>query len=87
MTRTYTLADFEEVVGEMPADHEETSGAFSVPPQMSQGERHSMLFKMCRSCKARGHSLEATLKLCHEENRQKCNPPVDEAELDVYLRR
>jgi predicted P-loop ATPase len=86
MTRTYTQAEIEQVVGELPAEPE-SSGAFAVPEEVPQGERHQTMFKLVRSQKARGISLEAALACCHEENRRKNNPPIDEVELEGYLRR
>ena len=86
MTRTYTQAEIEQVVGELPAAPE-SSGAFAVPEEVPQGERHTTLFRLLRSQKARRFSLEAALACCHEENRRKSNPPIDEAKLDNYLRR
>ena len=58
-----------------------------MPEVVPPGERHGTLFRVLRSQKLRGISLEAALACCHEENRRKCDPPVDEAELDAYLRR
>jgi hypothetical protein len=82
---TYTVDELEQLVGDVPPTPE--SGPFLVPETVGQGERHDTMFKLLRSQKARGISLAAALTCCHEENRQKNSPPVDEAELDGYLRR
>lgn len=60
---------------------------FKVPDQIRSGDRHEMLYKLLRSQKARGISLEGALATCYAENIAKCNPPVDRAELESYLKR
>ncbi len=60
---------------------------FKVPETIRSGDRHEMLYKLLRSQKARGISMEAALVTCYAENKAKCNPPVEHGELKRYLER
>lgn len=88
---SYALEQFDVVfqrrdIG-VAADANKAVNGFKVDDQIRSGERHEMLYKLLRSQKARGISLEASLATCHTENKAKCNPPIEHVELDRYLRR
>jgi hypothetical protein len=60
----------------------------TLPPIVSDGERHETLHKIMRSLVARCVPLEGALAACHIENRSRCKPPLkDLNSLDRFLRR
>ena len=65
----------------------ERTEPFTLRETIRSGDRHEMLYKLLRSQKARGISLDGALATCHAENKGKCTPPVEFNELDKYLRR
>lgn len=60
---------------------------FKVDKEIIPGDRHSLMFKLLRSQKARGISFEAALQTCLVENRTRCNPPLAESEVRAHLKR
>jgi AAA domain/Primase C terminal 1 (PriCT-1) len=54
---------------------------FTLPERIREGERNSTLFKLGRSLKARGLSAESIAAALHEENGQRCEPQLAEAEV------
>lgn len=59
-----------------------------LPTVIKAGERHDLLFKLMRSLQARGvDDVEQLLTILRAENRAKCSPPIDDAELTRYIRR
>jgi hypothetical protein len=50
--------------------------AFQLPERVKDGDRHTTLFRLLRSQKARGISYEGAVALCEVENRQRCDPPL-----------
>lgn len=59
-----------------------------LPPVILAGERHDLMFKLMRSLQARGITdIETLLKVLRVENKQKCAPPIDDRELESYIRR
>jgi len=86
MTR-YTLEQMEAVLPVEQPSAKVNSEHFAMPETIRSGDRHELLYKLLRSQKARGISVEAALAACHAENNAKCNPPIEFFELDTYLRR
>ena len=91
MSDTYPLSSVVAVLDAMHVEDltpvsDANSSRFHMPARLKVGERHSTLFKLLRSQKARGMSLDATLAACHIENEHSASP-LDRAELDAYLRR
>ena len=82
----YSLA---ELLSLLPADTPAAAeiGQFSMPDKVAAGDRHGMMFRLLRSQKARGVSLDAALACCQIENKAKCDPAISQDELDRYLRR
>ena len=55
------------------------SGArFELPPVVHAGERHEQLFKLLRSCRAKGWDRETTRELVSLANQGRCVPPLVE---------
>lgn len=81
----YSLGQFDKAIPPEAAPSE--TRQFSVPENIGQGERHEILYKLLRSQKARGLSLEVALAGCHKLNEDQCRPPIERDELDAYLRR
>ena len=83
MTR-YRLEQIEAVI---PSETAAPQQRFTTPERIASGDRHGTLYRMLRSQKARGFSLDAALAACHVENHTKCDEPIEPAKLDDYLRR
>ena len=83
----YSLADFEAAIGKPAAKASGSSSTFTVPEEITEGDRHTLLYKFLRSQKARNVSLEVALAGCKALNLEKCQPPLDERLLEEYLRR
>ena len=83
-TLRYTVAEIQAVLGIEPTA---TPDKFELPTAIKRGDRHGILFKLLRSQKARGVSYEAAAATCVIENRVKCQPPLDEAELNAWMLR
>ena len=60
---------------------------FTVPETIPKGDRHTVVYWFLRSQKARDVPLDVALAGCHALNKTKCNPPIEQQELDTYLRR
>lgn len=84
---TYSLDEFDAVLEPESQPATVNGTHFTMPDTIRSGDRHEMLYKLLRSQKARGISVEAALAACHAENKAKCNPPISFDELDKYLRR
>ena len=90
MIRRFSFDQFDGMIGAAPEAAEATGATkdgFKLPEDLRQGDRHTILYNLLRSQKARGVSLTAALACCHAENLEKCDPPIDHAELDTYHRR
>lgn len=62
--------------------------ALILPEVIRAGERHDLLFKLMRSLQARGmEDIDELLATLRAANREKCQPPIDDAELTKYVRR
>lgn len=57
----------------------------SLPSLIPQSQRNDTLFKATCSLQARGMADSAIRAAMHAENREKCVPPLDTAEVDVIL--
>jgi hypothetical protein len=57
-------------------------GPFTVPEQIHDGARNTILYKLGRALKAKGLSREAIRAALLEENRVKCAPALGEREVD-----
>lgn len=93
MSVGYTFEEIEAVLSAIPGINDEPApagakdaSAFQMPTTLKQGERHATLFKLLRSQKARGISLDAALATCHIEN-ERAEQPLGRDDLDGYLRR
>lgn len=61
---------------------------FILPESIHAGERHDIMFKLMRSLQARGVAdVEVLLLVLRAENKEKCHPPIDENELERFIRR
>lgn len=54
---------------------------FTVPEMIRDGQRNDTLYRLARSLKARGLTYEATLAALRAENKARCEPPLDDAEV------
>ena len=78
----YNPSDFDLLLPEDPhSNGEQPTAAFTVPPRIQDGERNTTLYKLARSLKARGLSRDSIQAALREENRVKCEPPLDDAEV------
>jgi len=77
----------EDIVPPETVDDKAGPQQFTIPDDVKKGDRHGILFRLLRSQKARGLSLQASLASCHAENLVKCNPVIDHDVLESYLRR
>jgi hypothetical protein len=97
--RRYTLADvckhIPAVAPERPwrggvaslRPGDSISGAFRLQDIITPGDRHATMFALSRSQQARGLSFEAAYAACSVENRDRCEAPIEEAELKRFLQR
>lgn len=62
--------------------------ALVLPDVIRAGERHDLIFKLMRSLQARGmEDIDELLSTLRAANKEKCSPPIDDAELTKYIRR
>ena len=54
---------------------------FTVPDKIPDGRRNDTIFKMACSLQAKGLTDGSILAACLSENRDKCNPPLDDEEV------
>ena len=54
---------------------------FTVPDKIPDGRRNDTIFKMACSLQAKGLTDGSILAACLSENRDKCNPPLDDDEV------
>jgi hypothetical protein len=84
---TDVVYDVDDIVPPETESDKTQPTQFTIPDDVKKGDRHGILFRLLRSCKARKMSLQASLAACHAENVEKCNPVIDHDVLDAYLRR
>ena len=85
--RTYDLDDdFGDLLKDAAVEPTSSQG-YKCPDKTVTGERHTSLYKLLRSQKARNVPLDVALAGCHTMNEKHCEPPIDQKKLDVYLRR
>lgn len=63
------------------ADHDK----FTVPDKIPSGKRNETIHKMACSLQAKGLTDDAILAACMAENKTKCNPPLDEDEVEKIV--
>ena len=85
--RTYDLdTDFGDLLKDAAVEPPSSQG-YKCPDQTVTGERHTSLYKLLRSQKARNIPLDVALVGCHALNEKHCEPPIPRKKLDAYLRR
>lgn len=77
------MRDIEDFDGVVPPDDGAISKPFHLPDKIPAGDRHEVLHKLLRSQKARGISFEAAKATIEIENRDRCDPPLPEKDLEV----
>jgi putative DNA primase/helicase len=65
---------------------ERANPAKSTDDGISQGERNATLTSLAGSMRRRGMGFEAIFAALREENAQKCNPPLDDREVESIAR-
>jgi len=60
---------------------------YQLPDKIYAGERHDQMFRMLRSLRMRGVSLEGCLEACRYENKHHCEPELPWPATQRYLRR
>ena len=84
--KTYDLDDFGDLLKDAVAESTSSQG-FKCPDKTVTGERHTELYKLLRSQKARDIPQDVALVGCHAYNENHVEPPIEKKELDAYLRR
>ena len=85
--RTYDLdEDFGDLLKDAAVESPSSRG-YEYPDKTVKGERHTEIYKLLRSQKARNVPLDVALAGCHVMNEKHCEPPIERKELDGYLRR
>lgn len=78
----YGIADADENVYKLLALGKSEEGArFQVGETIGEGKRNETLYKMACSFQAKGMADETILLAIQSENRQKCNPPLEDDEV------
>lgn len=72
-------AEWAELFREQPREYHKTE----LPANFPQGERNTLLFKLGASLRARGLSDAALLAALREENRSRCQPPLEDREVQT----
>jgi hypothetical protein len=78
--RRYNDDDFDTLLPVEPLTNGQRP-AFHMPEAIPNGQRQDTLYRLARSLKVRGLSNPAILAALREENRLRCQPPLDEAEV------
>jgi hypothetical protein len=78
--RRYNDDDFDTLLPVEPLTNGQRP-AFHMPEAIPNGQRQDTLYPLARSLKVRGLSNPAILAALREENRLRCQPPLDEAEV------
>lgn len=83
----YNPCDFDDFLPEEP----HTTGnsrpeRFEMPPTIHNGQRNQSLYRLARSLKARGLSHDAILAALRVENAAKCDPPLEDSEIEKLAR-
>jgi hypothetical protein len=98
--RRYTLADVCEHIpavaplrpwksggGASLRPGDAAQGTFCLPESIAPGDRHTTMFALLRSQQVRGLSFEAAYASCAIENTNRSEVPIEDAELERFLRR
>ncbi len=76
----YNASDFDLLPPDR-ADNGDRAQPFTSAQTIREGERNGQLYRLGRALKLKGLSPEAITAALHAENRAKCDPPLDEAEV------
>jgi hypothetical protein len=79
----YNVSEFDEVLPPEPVEAHRTS--FVAPETILDGARNGTLFKEARSLKAKNFSRAALAAALHAENREKCDPPLPDEEVERII--
>jgi putative DNA primase/helicase len=82
MTPDAEVWDVEQIGAVVPPEDATTSKPFRLPERIKRGDRHESIRTLLRSQQARGISFKAATAACDIENRDRCDPPLDAAELE-----
>ena len=84
-TARYTLQDFDELL--QPGVLNNGAGqSFHLPPVIEGGQRNTVLFSLGRSLKSKCLTSDSILNVLQMENRLRCQPPLDDGELQEIFR-
>lgn len=78
----YGVANADKTVLDLMNNGVEPNKKFTMPKAIPQGERNGTLYKLACSMQARGNSDSAILKAVEAENQERCNPPLDDEEVN-----
>ena len=81
----YQIADANDRVFELLATGQgstQEQDRFRVEGDVGEGERNDFIYRMACSMQSRGFSDDAIRAVCRVENLSRCNPPLDEEEVD-----
>ena len=82
----YPIAQANETVYEFmqqPKQLKKVKTDSSIKDEISEGNRNDTMFKLATVLKGKGMSHNAILLAVKEENHTKCNPPLDEKEIET----
>lgn len=82
----YNVCDFDDFLPEEPEPQKGNRRGLTVGETIREGERNSTLYKLARGDKARGLSPTASLASQRVTNREKCDPPLPDAEVEQIVR-
>ena len=82
----YDVADVDETVLKLlSVGRKAKSDKFTVPDKIPDGKRNDTIFKMACSLQSKGMTDGAILAACIYENKAKCNPPLEDDEVEKIV--
>lgn len=79
----YDIAEADETVLKLlSVGKKPVTDTFTAPDKIPDGKRNDTIFKMACSLQARGLGDASILAACLSENKSKCDPPLDEREVE-----
>lgn len=81
----YGIAEANQSVIDLMNNGVEEGKTFTMPEVIPNGQRNGTLYKLACSMQARGNGDDAIRAAVSAENKSRCNPPLDQEELDKLV--
>ena len=82
----YKVADADETVKKLLSVGKKVKAdKFTVPNKIASGKRNDTIFKMACALQSKGLTDSAILAACAAENNAKCDPPLDDKEVEKIV--